>query len=69
MVLVQKFQDNYNKSIEIGHIDIINLKKDVINMKKKNLFKWKHYPPYVIVLTARWHLQYNLNFCYFAEMM
>ncbi|MGG0730896.1 IS6 family transposase [Bacillus paramycoides] len=38
-------------------------------MKKKNLFKWKHYQPDVIVLTVRWYLPYNLSFRDLVEMM
>ncbi|MFD0770107.1 DDE-type integrase/transposase/recombinase [Bacillus sp. CGMCC 1.60114] len=31
-------------------------------MEKKNLFKWKHYQPDLILLTVRWYLRYNLSF-------
>ncbi|MBY0596280.1 IS6 family transposase, partial [Bacillus bingmayongensis] len=26
-------------------------------MEKKNLFKWKHYQPDIILLTVRWYLR------------
>ncbi|MGF9992814.1 IS6 family transposase [Bacillus mycoides] len=38
-------------------------------MKKKNLFKWKHYQPDIILLTVRWYLRYNLSFRDLVEMM
>ena len=57
------------KSIKFGHTDIINLRKDVISMKKQNLFKWKHYQPDVIILTVRWYLRYSLSFRDLVEMM
>ncbi|EJR29535.1 MULTISPECIES: IS6 family transposase [Bacillus] len=38
-------------------------------MEKKNLFKWKHYQPDIILLTVRWYLQYNLSFRDLVEMM
>lgn len=38
-------------------------------MEKKNLFKWKHYQPDIILLTVRWYLRYNLNFRDLMEMM
>ncbi|MGZ9652990.1 IS6 family transposase [Bacillus cereus] len=38
-------------------------------MKKKNLFKWKHYEPDIILLTVRWYLWYNLSFRDLVEMM
>ncbi|HDR7636465.1 MULTISPECIES: IS6 family transposase [Bacillus] len=38
-------------------------------MEKKNLFKWKHYQPDVILLTVRWYLRYNLSFRDLVEMM
>ncbi|TKI80585.1 IS6 family transposase, partial [Bacillus mycoides] len=28
-------------------------------MEKKNIFKWKHYQPDIILLTVRWYLRYN----------
>jgi len=31
--------------------------------------KWKHYRPDIILLTVRWHLQYNLSFRDLVEMM
>ncbi|PFW33837.1 IS6 family transposase, partial [Bacillus thuringiensis] len=31
----------------------------MIHMKKKNVFKWKHYQPDIILLTVRWYLRYN----------
>ncbi|MEK4841342.1 IS6 family transposase [Bacillus sp. FSL L8-0152] len=30
-------------------------------MEKKNVFKWKHYQPDIILLTVRWYLRYNLS--------
>ncbi|MCU5667596.1 hypothetical protein OCB72_23175, partial [Bacillus cereus] len=42
LVLVQKLQNILKKSFRLGHTDTITLKKDVIGMEKKNLFKWKH---------------------------
>ncbi|AQX56621.1 IS6 family transposase [Priestia flexa] len=38
-------------------------------MEKKNLFKWKHYQPDIILLTVRWYLRYNLSFRDVVEMM
>ncbi len=38
-------------------------------MEKKNLFKWKHYEPDIILLTVRWYLRYNLSFRDLVEMM
>ncbi|MBJ8031642.1 IS6 family transposase [Bacillus cereus group sp. N21] len=38
-------------------------------MEKKNLFKWKHYQPELILLTVRWYLRYNLSFRNLMEMM
>lgn len=38
-------------------------------MEKQNLFKWKHYQPDIILLTARWYLRYNLSFRDLVEMM
>ncbi|MCM3654133.1 IS6 family transposase [Metabacillus litoralis] len=38
-------------------------------MEKKNLFKWKHYQPDLILLTVRWYLRYNLSFRDLVEMM
>ncbi|MBE7121961.1 IS6 family transposase [Bacillus cereus] len=38
-------------------------------MEKKNLFKWKHYQPDIILLTVRWYLRYNLSFRDLVEMM
>ncbi|QTL52693.1 IS6 family transposase [Priestia aryabhattai] len=38
-------------------------------MEKQNLFKWKHYQPDIILLTARWYLRYNLSFHDLVEMM
>ncbi|WP_220398788.1 hypothetical protein, partial [Bacillus clarus] len=37
------------KSIKLGHTDTITLKRCVIGMEKKNLFKWKHYQPDIIL--------------------
>ncbi|MEK0224479.1 IS6 family transposase [Bacillus proteolyticus] len=37
--------------------------------KSKNLFKWKHYQPDIILLTVRWYLRYNLSFRNLVEMM
>ncbi|PGL28682.1 IS6 family transposase, partial [Bacillus cereus] len=31
-------------------------------MEKKNVFKWKHYQPDIILLTVRCYLRYNLSF-------
>jgi len=41
----------------------------VIGMEKQNLFKWKHYPPDIILLTVKWYLWYNLSFRNLVEMM
>jgi transposase-like protein len=38
-------------------------------MEKENLFKWKHYQPDIILLTARRYLRYNLSFRDLVEMM
>ncbi|PYE88354.1 IS6 family transposase [Bacillus sp. 196mf] len=38
-------------------------------MRKKNLFKWKHYQPDLILLTVRWYQRYNLSFRDLVEMM
>ncbi|EJQ60058.1 hypothetical protein IG7_03238 [Bacillus cereus HuA2-4] len=38
-------------------------------MEKRNLFKWKHYQPDIILLTVRWYLRYNLSFRNLVEMM
>ena len=38
-------------------------------MEKRNLFKWKHYQPELILLTVRWYLRYNLSFRNLVEMM
>ncbi|EJQ04575.1 hypothetical protein IE3_05320 [Bacillus cereus BAG3X2-1] len=38
-------------------------------MEKKNIFKWKHYQPDIILLTVRWYLRYNLDFRDLVEMM
>ncbi|KYG33262.1 IS6 family transposase [Priestia endophytica] len=38
-------------------------------MEKKNLCKWKHYQPDIILLTVRWYLRYNLSFRDLVEMM
>ncbi|AWG44308.1 hypothetical protein BEH_26345 (plasmid) [Priestia filamentosa] len=38
-------------------------------MEKKNLFKWKHYQPDMILLPLRWYLRYNLSFRDVVEMM
>ncbi|SEB21316.1 IS6 family transposase [Bacillus nitratireducens] len=38
-------------------------------MEKQNLFKWKHYPPDIILLTVKWYLWYNLSFRNLVEMM
>ncbi|MFP3125899.1 IS6 family transposase [Ectobacillus funiculus] len=38
-------------------------------MEKKNLFKWKHYQPDIILLTVRWYLRYNLSFRDLVEIM
>src|SRR3954467_13903234 len=44
-------------------------KRCVISMKKKNLFKWEHYQPEIILLTVRWYLRYNLSFGNLVKMM
>ena len=38
-------------------------------METKNMFKWKHYRPDIILLTVRWCLLYNLSFRNVVEMM
>jgi len=38
-------------------------------MEKKNVFKWKHYQPDIILLTVRWYLRYNLSLRDLVEMM
>lgn len=38
-------------------------------MEKQNLFKWKHYPSELILLTVRWYPRYNLSFRNLVEMM
>ncbi|PEE37329.1 IS6 family transposase, partial [Bacillus pseudomycoides] len=38
-------------------------------MEKRNLFKWKHYQPELILLTVRWYLRYNLSFRNLVAMM
>ncbi len=38
-------------------------------MKKKHLFKGKHYQPNIILLTVRWYLRYNLSFRNLVAMM
>jgi transposase, IS6 family len=38
-------------------------------MEKKNLFKWKHYQPDLILLTVRWYLRYNPSFRDLVEIM
>jgi len=38
-------------------------------MEKRNLFKWKHYQPDIILQTVRWYLRYNLSFRDLVEMM
>ena len=38
-------------------------------METKNMFKWKHYQPGIILLTVRWYLRYNLSFRNVVEMM
>ncbi|PEU15494.1 MULTISPECIES: IS6 family transposase [unclassified Bacillus (in: firmicutes)] len=38
-------------------------------MEKKNLFKWKHYQPDIILLIVRWSLRYNLGFRDLVEMI
>ncbi|WP_242321877.1 IS6 family transposase, partial [Bacillus cereus group sp. BfR-BA-01354] len=30
-------------------------------MEKKNVFKWNHYQPDIILLTVRWYLRYNVS--------
>ncbi|PHE54304.1 IS6 family transposase, partial [Bacillus pseudomycoides] len=34
----------------------------MISMEKRDLFKWKHYQPDIILQTVRWYLRYNLSF-------
>lgn len=41
----------------------------MISIEKRNLFKWKHYQPDIILLTVRWYLRYNLSFRDVVEMM
>ncbi len=38
-------------------------------MEKKNVFKWKHYQPDIILLTVRWYLRYNVSLRDLVEMM
>ncbi|MCY8235430.1 IS6 family transposase [Priestia endophytica] len=38
-------------------------------MENQNLFKWKHYQPFIILLIVRWYLRYNLSFRDVVEMM
>ncbi|ANS52212.1 hypothetical protein BT246_69210 (plasmid) [Bacillus thuringiensis] len=38
-------------------------------MGPENLFKWKQYPPDIIVLTVRWYLRSNLSLRDLVEMM
>ncbi|MES5943661.1 MULTISPECIES: IS6 family transposase [unclassified Bacillus cereus group] len=38
-------------------------------MERKNLFKWKHDQPDIILLTVRWYLRYNLSFRDLLGMM
>ncbi|PEW86164.1 hypothetical protein CN445_16365 [Bacillus cereus] len=38
---------------KLGHTYTNTLEKDVI--------KWKHYQPELILLTVRWYLRYNLS--------
>ncbi|MGG3528279.1 IS6 family transposase [Bacillus pseudomycoides] len=38
-------------------------------MEKRNLFKWKHYQPDIILQTVRGYLRYNLSFRDLVEMM
>ena len=38
-------------------------------MEEKNVFKWKHYQPDIILLTVRWYLRYNLSLRDSVEMM
>jgi IS6 family transposase len=49
--------------------NILFLKRTVIRMQRKNLFKWKHYQAEIILLTVRWYLQYSLSFRNLVEMM
>jgi len=51
------------KSLKLGHTDTMTLKRGVIGMKTKNLFKWKHYQSEIILLTVRWYLRYNRFWC------
>ncbi|PHG71027.1 IS6 family transposase, partial [Bacillus cereus] len=36
---------------------------------EKNIFKWKHYQPAIIVLVLRWYLRYNLILRDLVEML
>ncbi|ANE89318.1 hypothetical protein HMPREF1014_04863 [Bacillus sp. 7_6_55CFAA_CT2] len=38
-------------------------------MKKKTLFKWKHFQPDIILLIVRSYLRYNLRFRDLVEMI
>ncbi len=38
-------------------------------MEEKNLFKWKHSQPDIILLTVRWYLRYSISFRDLVEMM
>ncbi len=38
-------------------------------LDQKNLFKWRHYEPEIILLCVRWYLRYSLSYRDLEEMM
>ena len=38
-------------------------------MSERNLFKWRHYQPEIILLCVRWYLRYSLSYRDLEEIM
>ncbi|KIU73316.1 hypothetical protein C797_18437 [Bacillus thuringiensis Sbt003] len=52
-VLVQKIGGIASNLLILVILILLLYKRDVVSIKKDNLFKWKHYQPDIIVLTVR----------------
>ena len=52
-VLVQKVGGIASNLLILVILILLLYKRDVVSIKKDNLFKWKHYQPDIIVLTVR----------------
>lgn len=53
MILVQKPQNNRQKSSDIRHTNATKLKRVCISMKKSAGFKWDYYEPEISLYMVR----------------